>query len=328
MREMGYLGHDDSSFALAEGDYLAQIFTPAYSFRPWRLGSKLWASGQPFFAEKFITDVVADEPVGSALYSTIGNYHFLPIYSPGRMSYGWGFGRPVLNANTKYALIHYLYPVWGVATLNIRYDQGDADYAYGHMLHSNDGGLTWTHYYNDDISFVITGDPPDPTEIIPPEPEPGQPPLDIPYMNWAILDYSYQLVPGGFQISLVTTMPCHLYMYWTTFNPWVHPQPGLRRGLVTLTDYRMCFTTYHKNEQEEFGDTIYHTFTKLDWPVCQTRWFVFRGTVDGTWSNSESPIFELHMTEETLPSLFYEPWTWLGVPCPPFYNSFLEYWSS
>jgi len=76
--------------------------------------------------------------------------------------------------------------------------------------------------------------------------------------------------------------------------PRIHKKPSYRRGLWIADDVRFCFTVFEDNEQTEAGDTTTHTFTKEPWPVCETRWFYFHGTVGGDSSPSTTPFFEKH----------------------------------
>ncbi|MBA7707830.1 hypothetical protein ES703_116713 [subsurface metagenome] len=80
----------------------------------------------------------------------------------------------------------------------------------------------------------------------------------------------------------------------TTTPPRKHALPSYRRGLYLQGDIRFCFVVYEDNEQDEPGDTLIHTFNKPAWPICETRWFYFIGTIAGVPVVSESPIFTFH----------------------------------
>ena len=72
-------------------------------------------------------------------------------------------------------------------------------------------------------------------------------------------------------------------------------------------DKYFCFDTYTDNQQKEAGDTLIHTFIKKNWPICQTRYFYFHGTIDGAPSPSTTAIFKKHQLEaekETTMPLF------------------------
>ncbi|MBA7636417.1 hypothetical protein ES703_44035 [subsurface metagenome] len=98
----------------------------------------------------------------------------------------------------------------------------------------------------------------------------------------------------GYIIVVTTDVPCHLFMRWTLENPRTHKDPEQKRGAYFSARVRFCFVEYEDNEQEEAGDSWTHTFVKLGWPECQTRYFYFWGTVAGEDSPSESPLFEKH----------------------------------
>lgn len=132
-------------------------------------------------------------------------------------------------------------------------------------------------------------------------------------------------------------------MFWTTKQPWVHRKERIVRGLAVPWDAYWCFVLWEENEHQEPGDTLEHTFIKPDWKYCQTRWFCFRGTIEGELSPSDSPIFSKHydgkyykvLTElwtwggEAPPDWTLhdvELWTWLGGPPPGWQLLFTESW--
>ena len=94
-------------------------------------------------------------------------------------------------------------------------------------------------------------------------------------------------------------------MYWTNQEPLKHPTTRILRGLTIPGATQYCFVVWEQNEQQEPGDTITHTFIKEPWPVCETRWFVFRGTIDGDKSNSISAIFTKHRVQPPIEQTFY-----------------------
>ncbi|MBA7493218.1 hypothetical protein ES702_03784 [subsurface metagenome] len=128
------------------------------------------------------------------------------------------------------------------------------------------------------------------TYTLPPEPKP--PP--VPDNMWAIEKIVQLKTATGYIIIVTTDRPCHLYMRWSTNPPQQHTIPVERRGIQMHVDKYFCFTAYKDNEQEEEHDTIIHTFIKEPWPVCETRWFYFHGTISNDPSPSTSPIFEKH----------------------------------
>lgn len=248
----------------------------------------------------------AHEPTGAYLSKSIRchseNWN---IYNVFRMRADM---KPVmLQADTEYvivihsfAMLHAWYQQW-------QYDDADATYARGQRILSMDNGETWLHPPNDDHIFTTFGNPPAP----PPPPPP-------PVYKWCILHIIQTVTPTGYKIVVITNVPCHLYMHWTNQEPEKHPRTRIVRGLTVADTTQYCFVVWHQNEQHEEGDTIYHTFVKEPWPVCETRWFVFRGTIAGEWSKSISCIFKKHRVAPPV-----EPWTliitepWTVVIEPP-----------
>lgn len=131
----------------------------------------------------------------------------------------------------------------------------------------------------------------------------------------------------GYIFTVRTDTHCHLFMRWTLEKPRTHKDPVLRRGVYFPERVRFCFVEYEDNEQEEAGDTLTHTFIKLDWPGCQTRYFYFWGTVAGEVSPSESPLFSKHRPLVKVQLVFYEPWTEYAPPPPTFEQIFYEPWT-
>jgi len=114
--------------------------------------------------------------------------------------------------------------------------------------------------------------------------------------RFAVIAIEYSATGSGMQVTIMTNAACHLWLRYSLVEPRTHKIPILRRGVYFRTDIRLCFVAYHDNEQSEAGDTWLHTFVKEPWPVCQTRWFMFWGTIDGQPSPSTSGIFKYHRT--------------------------------
>lgn len=112
--------------------------------------------------------------------------------------------------------------------------------------------------------------------------------------HWFLKDLKHTFLEDGFILVAYTDVPCHLFCRMTRKPPLKHALPSYRRGIFMQGDIRFCFTVYEDNEQEEEGDTMIHTFIKPAWPICETRWFYFIGSIAGEWSVSESPIFKFH----------------------------------
>ncbi len=118
--------------------------------------------------------------------------------------------------------------------------------------------------------------------------------------HFAVLDISAEPIKYGFIITCVTDVPCHLWFRWSIQEPRKHKRAVIIRGLAVPEDVYLCFDVYQDNEQEEAGDTLQHTFTKINWLYCTTRWFYFWGTVAGGSSPSETCLFHLHCSHTDL----------------------------
>jgi hypothetical protein len=114
--------------------------------------------------------------------------------------------------------------------------------------------------------------------------------------KWIPLTVEETVTALGVKIVLTTDVPCHLWCRITTTPPLTHFHPITVRGVTKMADPYFCFDNYHDNEQEEPGDTLVHTFIKEPWPVCETRYFYFHGTIAAVASPSTSPIFKYHRT--------------------------------
>lgn len=131
--------------------------------------------------------------------------------------------------------------------------------------------------------------------------------------NWFITAYEQIQLDDGFRVEFYTNVPCHLYCYWTKYEPWVHRASGQRRGLLYKFFQYFCFVSWKKLDQTDPGDTLFHSFTLDNWPACETRWFVFHGTIANEKSPSVSPIFEKHNAyirpRPTIPLCYRKWWT-------------------
>lgn len=123
--------------------------------------------------------------------------------------------------------------------------------------------------------------------------------------HFSVRDVSYALQLTGYIITVTTDVPVHLFMRWTVSLPRRHFDPELKRGTWFPVKVRFCFVEYHDNEQEEAGDTLTHTFIKLNWPECNTRYFYFYGKMSGVWSPSESPLFNKHFKLPKMDGPYY-----------------------
>ncbi|MBA7544145.1 hypothetical protein ES705_36493 [subsurface metagenome] len=107
-------------------------------------------------------------------------------------------------------------------------------------------------------------------------------------------------------------------------------QPSLRRGVAFAEDVRFCFTVFQGYEQNEWGDTLEHTWWLEDWPACTTKWFYVWGSRSGEFCVSTTAPFKYHNTHfEPVPPwglIFHEPWTILFPPPLEMQLIFIEYW--
>ncbi|MBA7581610.1 hypothetical protein ES708_23516 [subsurface metagenome] len=144
--------------------------------------------------------------------------------------------------------------------------------------------------------------------------------------RWAPIDIEQTWDGNEVTIVLTTDVPCHLWLFWTTSQPWVHRKTRNRRGLSVPWDAYWCFAAWHEIEQEEEGDTYIHTYILPDWQYCETRWFCFRGTVEGELSPSDSPIFSKHFDGRYKKGII-ELWTWKGIDIPELTFVHVELWT-
>ena len=68
-----------------------------------------------------------------------------------------------------------------------------------------------------------------------------------------------------------------------------------------MDDVRFCFDVYDDFEQDEDGDTLEHTFSLEDWPVCTTKWLYLWGTIADIVCVSTSAPFHFHRTAPLVP---------------------------
>lgn len=148
-------------------------------------------------------------------------------------------------------------------------------------------------------------------------------------------------------ISVITDVPCHVWVRLTLVEPQIHTKTITRRGVPFSSELRFCFVAYEDNEQIEAGDTLTHSWVKPAWPFCTTKWCYFWGYRLGIISPSTSAIFKHHnvlaIPAPAMTLLILEPWSselppppvmyllilepW-GNPEPPVFQKMLEHWTS
>lgn len=122
------------------------------------------------------------------------------------------------------------------------------------------------------------------------------------YYRFVILAIGYLDYVNYVKVRLQTPYSCHLYLHYTDHAILKHPQARIIRGLEVPWGVYFCFTGYKTVEQEEAGDSLIHTFTVPDWPICQTFNMITTGTVAGVESPSCGPIFSHHNSGPPPPS--------------------------
>ena len=122
----------------------------------------------------------------------------------------------------------------------------------------------------------------------PPPNPPGAPP------RWYLVEYHHAWVDGTLHISLKTDVESHLWLHWTDQPMRTHMRSDFDSGVGWLWAPQYCFVQSTAVEQNEPGDTFWHTFQYAGWAVCNWRWWMFAGTIDGERSPSASPIFNAH----------------------------------
>lgn len=284
---------DDTNVDYGKARWLAQTFTLTEAQVIWRCRFKMWTSqGDKFYEHALCPTDAEGKPVYTPISTSASSPTGENFYSPGKWKRFDFSGFPQVGPGI-FALVTSVPTASDWLRYKLRADTSAPIYGAGKAWISNDSGATWTEIPNTIFMFEVWGwvPPPDP----PPDPS---------ITNWAPLDFYYNSILEGFSLVIETDRPCHLYMRWTDTEPLKHPSVKFRRGISLMAGTRYCFVTFHENEQEEAGDTLIHTFIKKDWPVCETRWFYFIGTVAGEEQPSSSPIFHLHREEEYQPFVF------------------------
>ncbi len=146
----------------------------------------------------------------------------------------------------------------------------------------------------------------------------------------SVRDIDFHASTAGVRIRAWTDAPAHLFLRLSSKRPWIHKKPSLRRGVAFAEDVRFCFTVFKDNEQNEWGDTLEHTWWKPDWPVCRTKWLYLWGMREGETCVSTTAPFKFHNEGiEPIPPwglIFHEPWPPVIAPPLEFEQLFLETW--
>jgi hypothetical protein len=144
--------------------------------------------------------------------------------------------------------------------------------------------------------------------------------------HFSILDIFYTPYNSGIYICVHTNNPCHLTCYFTFKKPLKHHTSRIIRGLKVPWGVYFCFVAWYPIEQDQAGDTLYHTFNIAPLYDGNRFWFTFRGTVGANISPSVGPIFEYYFTPGLPMSIILRPTaagalcsnylTGTGAPCP------------
>lgn len=148
--------------------------------------------------------------------------------------------------------------------------------------------------------------------------------------RWYPISIEQTHIDGGFTIVLTTDIPCHLWLFWTDKEPWVHPRTRRLRGLSVPWNAYWCYVAWTIIGQEEDGDTLTHTFQWTGWEHCQTKYFRFHGNINDVTSPSDSPIFQKHYTTFVPPPPLYLGYTlceslgWFPISKDWYYGQMFE----
>jgi len=129
--------------------------------------------------------------------------------------------------------------------------------------------------------------------------------------RWYPVDVQQTFTAVGVDVVLTTDVPCHLWLFYTFQEPWIHPITGRQRGLGVPWYAYWCYVTWIVVEQEEAGDTTEHTFIITGLVTCNKIWYRFHGNIGGVSSPSDSPIIYKHYVKPELPATIDWP---LGDP--------------
>jgi len=122
-----------------------------------------------------------------------------------------------------------------------------------------------------------------------PDPNPdGQPP------RWYMVEYHHAWEDSLLKVALRTDVDAHLWLYWTDVETRMHLREDSDSGVRWKWAPRFCIVELNAVEQNEPGDTEWHTFNFGPWTECQTRWWIFAGYINSVQSPSVSPIMKAH----------------------------------
>lgn len=123
-------------------------------------------------------------------------------------------------------------------------------------------------------------------------------------------------------VHMTTSSIQHLWLLWTTKDPYVRPRPYRNQQSERPHQNNFSLEIQGDVEQEEPGNTLTHTFT-LVWPFNSTRLFFYSinmGTTSLKATRSPIFVYEIHHTTllaETWPTIGIPDLPWEAFPLPP-----------
>jgi len=109
-----------------------------------------------------------------------------------------------------------------------------------------------------------------------------------------MVEYHHAWEDSLLKVALRTDVDAHLWLYWTDVETRMHLREDTDSGVRWKWAPRFCIVELNAVEQNEPGDTEWHTFAFGPWTECQTRWWIFAGYIGGVQSPSVSPIMKAH----------------------------------
>lgn len=113
--------------------------------------------------------------------------------------------------------------------------------------------------------------------------------------RWLITDYSHSWVDNNIHITVVTDVPCNLRMYISDVVTCLHIRAAEIRGFSFRRDPDFCFVQPEERYGDEKGDTLVHHFVYGPWNPCETKYWMFWGSIAGRFVSNE---YASHFWEE------------------------------
>jgi hypothetical protein len=288
----GYTTAGNAQADYGKNVWLAQSFPISATSRLLRCPFLLWDSACGNIKYFALRHALAD---GTPTGANIAETHISPqtqnTYPPGKWLLIDFMSFPNLTAG-QYALLAYVPDAHFTTDQHIAAQATPRLYTGGKAFRSTDSGATWSEIPNTNLLFQIWG-----------WEEPPPPPPQDAIGNWYQDVPAYPTPAPDFTITTVTNIKVHQFLRWTLVPPQKHIVPLIVRGATAGTYIDQCFVSYHDVEQNELGDTLTHTFTFTDWPVCQTRYYYLWATKLAQLMPSASPIYTKHRLTPPPPTI-------------------------